>query len=228
VGIVAEGITKSFGVPPVSVLKDITLSIESGDFVSLTGRSGSGKSTLLYILSSLDDPTVGTVRIDDQYYDRMKHKDLHHFRNVKMGFVFQFHYLLPELSAAENVLMPARKLNLHQDKKAYASELLDRFGLKDRFHHLPRQLSGGEQQRVAIARALIMNPSYLFADEPTGNLDSVNGDIVMNIFREINAQEKTTIVYVTHDRGYAELARQTLQLVDGQLMPPPSSGKEIR
>lgn len=216
-GIIAQYITKTFGDPPVKVLSGVSLNINNGDLVSLTGRSGSGKSTLLYILSSLDDPTAGSVMIDELSYGKMHRKELHQFRNEKMGFVFQFHYLLPELNALENILMPTRKLKLQNEKRSYAYELLERFGLKDRHHHLPRQLSGGEQQRVAIARALIMSPAYLFADEPTGNLDSINGDIVMQIFKEINTADKTTIIYVTHDRGYAEMARSTYRLVDGVL-----------
>jgi putative ABC transport system ATP-binding protein/lipoprotein-releasing system ATP-binding protein len=134
-----------------------------------------------------------------------------------MGFVFQFHYLLPELDALENVLMPAVKRGLEDDYEPYATELLREFGLGERLHHRPSQLSGGEQQRVAIARALVMKPRYIFADEPTGNLDSVNGEIVMKILRRFNSEFGTSVVFVTHDEGYASMASRRIHLVDGEV-----------
>jgi putative ABC transport system ATP-binding protein/lipoprotein-releasing system ATP-binding protein len=208
-------VKKTFGTPPTNVLKGISLDIKDGEFVALTGKSGSGKSTLLYIVSTLDNPSSGEVEISDEKVTQMSQKRLHEFRNEKMGFVFQFHYLLPELNALENVLMPARKTKKQIEKREHAEYLLKEFGLEKKHDRLPRQLSGGEQQRVAIARALIMQPQYLFADEPTGNLDSVNGEKVMNIFKTINQDMKTTVIMVTHDPDFAQLASRQIFLVDG-------------
>lgn len=212
-----KSIQKSFGTPPTHVLQDISFDIEAGEFVSLIGRSGSGKSTLLYIMSSLDTPTSGKVMIDTINIHQMKSAELHHFRNQKMGFVFQFHYLLPELTALENVLMPARKTKQHHSRQAYAIHLLEEFGLGKKTNRLPRELSGGEQQRVAIARSLVMEPRYLFTDEPTGNLDSINGEKVMEIFKKMNQEKKTTIILVTHDPDFAEMATRKIYLADGRL-----------
>lgn len=216
-GIVAEKVGKVVGEPPTRILTDISFSIDDGEFVSLTGRSGSGKSTLLYILSSLDNPTEGRVLISGLELGRMPSEELYRFRNEQMGFVFQFHYLLAELTTLENVLMPARKYGREKERRAYAEGLLSQFGLKDKMERLPRQLSGGEQQRVAIARALVMEPRYLFADEPTGSLDTLNGDIVMRIIRESNEEKKTTVVLVTHDPDFASQAQRQIYLVDGKL-----------
>lgn len=216
-GIVADHVGKVVGDPPTRVLTDVSFSIDDGEFVSLTGRSGSGKSTLLYVLSSLDNPTEGKVILSGNDIGQMPSEELYRFRNEQMGFVFQFHYLLAELNALENVLMPARKYAREKEKRAYAEDLLDQFGLKEKMKRLPRQLSGGEQQRVAIARALVMQPRYLFADEPTGSLDTLNGDIVMKIIRESNEQRKTTVVLVTHDPDFAAQAQRQILLVDGKL-----------
>lgn len=215
--ILISNIKKSFGAPPVLVLKGISAEINEGEMVSITGRSGSGKSTLLYIMSSLDRPTTGDVLVNGISLFKILSKELHEFRNQKMGFVFQFHHLLPELSALENILMPSLKLKSGPDKKPFAMELLKEFGLESKTNSLPSQLSGGEQQRVAIARAVVMKPAYLFADEPTGNLDSVNGELVMNLFKRINNEYGTTIVYVTHDKEFASLASRQIHLVDGQI-----------
>lgn len=198
------------------VLENINLSIQEGEFVSLCGKSGSGKSTLLYILSSLDTASSGEVIMDGQKLSKITPQQLHILRNEKIGFVFQFHYLLPELSALENVLMPTFKKKI--DKKKDAIDLLTQVGLKDKLNRLPKQLSGGEQQRVAIARALIMNPQYLFADEPTGNLDSNNGEKIMAILKEMNQEKKTTIVMVTHDPDFAEMANRKITLSDGKII----------
>lgn len=210
-----QGIKKLFGSPAVEVLKGISFKIDDGKFVSLTGKSGSGKSTLLYIMSSLDAPTEGQVKIDGQDVYKLTQKDLHQFRNRKMGFVFQFHYLLPEISCLENVLMPTMKTGESAAYEKPAKDLLALFGLKDKFDRLPRQLSGGEQQRVAIARALIMRPKYLFADEPTGNLDSVNGELVMKILKSANSSFGATVVMVTHDPDFAAQATSQVYLTDG-------------
>lgn len=213
-----QNVTKSFGDPVVEILKNVSFKIQDGEFAALTGRSGSGKSTLLYILSSLDHATEGDVLFEHKSVKKMSPEELHHFRNQKMGFVFQFHYLLPELSSLENVLMPTRKLGLHVQKRNEAIDLLRSFGLEKKLENYPRQLSGGEQQRVAIARALIMNPQYLFADEPTGNLDSINGELVMTLLKKINIDRKTTIIMVTHDPDFANLASRQIFLVDGRLV----------
>lgn len=213
-----KNVTKTFGTPPTQVLWDVSLEIKDGEFISLTGRSGSGKSTLLYILSSLDSPSSGSVAIAGKDITSMTEEELHEFRNLNMGFVFQFHYLLPELTALENVLMPAMKRKKQNEKRDYALSLLGEFGLKEKANRLPRQLSGGEQQRVAIARALVMEPRYLFADEPTGNLDSVNGEVVMKILKKASAEKGTGIVMVTHDPDFAALADRKIQLADGRIL----------
>jgi len=213
--IVMKEITKSFGDPPTRVLKGISGEIKNGEMLSITGRSGSGKSTLLYIISSLDRPTSGEVIIDGVPLSSLTKKELHLFRNIKMGFVFQFHHLLPELTAMENVLMPTLKVQKDPKYGKFAMELLTEFGIGDKANRFPSQMSGGEQQRVAIARALIMNPKIIFADEPTGNLDSVSGNLVMNLFKKINKIHGTTIIYVTHDEIFSEMAPRKITLVDG-------------
>lgn len=210
-------LSKSFGKPPTKVLHDIDFEICNGDFVSISGRSGSGKTTLLYILSTLDNPSDGRVEIDGKNPAQMSLEELHTFRNQNLGFIFQFHYLLPELTAVENILIPARKQDLHVKKQPYAYELLNQFGLTDKANRLPSQLSGGEQQRVAIARALIMNPKYIFADEPTGNLDTANGDRVMELLHGVNQTLGTTVVLVTHEPEFASQAKRQIFLKDGRL-----------
>lgn len=217
--IIGKNITKTFNssMAPVKVLKGIDIAIEPGEFVSIVGKSGSGKSTLLYILSTLDQPTEGELYYDDVNPFTLDEDSLHMLRNQKIGFVFQFHHLLPELTALENVLLPARKVKQEIQKNEEAMALLDSFGLADKAHRLPRHLSGGEQQRCALARALIMRPSVLFADEPTGNLDSQNGEIVMNLFEKINREQKMSIVMVTHDPDFSKRAHREVILVDGRL-----------
>ncbi len=214
----ARNIHKSFGMPAQEVLKGIDLHIDEGEFVSINGRSGSGKSTLLYILSSLDPASAGELELDGKNIHAMNDEQLHRFRNEKMGFVFQFHYLLPELTAIENVLMPTRKTKSENARRTRAFDLMNEFGLSDKLKRLPGELSGGEQQRVAIARALIMEPRYIFADEPTGNLDSVNGDVVMKIFKRISREQKTTVIMVTHDPDYAALADRSVHIADGRVV----------
>lgn len=216
--IIMNQIVKSFGQPPTMILKGISGEIQNGEMLAITGRSGSGKSTLLYIISSLDQATSGDVLVDGASLAQMNKTELHHFRNQKMGFVFQFHYLLPELSALENILMPAMKQNEEIKRKSFALELLKEFGLNQKINHLPGQLSGGEQQRVAIARALIMQPQIIFADEPTGNLDSTNGRLVIDLFKRINQEFGTTIIFVTHDQIFAQMASRQIHLVDGQVV----------
>jgi putative ABC transport system ATP-binding protein/lipoprotein-releasing system ATP-binding protein len=216
-GIEADRIFKSFGEPPQVVLQDVSLNIKEGNFVALTGKSGSGKSTLLYIVSGLDNPTSGDVKLSGKSLLQMDSKELHALRNLSIGFVFQFHYLLPELTGLENITMPARKTGTHKQVEDYALHLMESFGVshcKDKF---PSQMSGGEGQRVAIARALVQKPKFLFADEPTGNLDTTNGDKVMEIFRRINKEDSTTILFVTHDPDYAAIAEQRIHMIDGKI-----------
>ncbi len=208
-------VKKSFGTPPSDVLKGISLSIEDGDLVSIIGRSGSGKSTLLYIMSSLDNASSGSILYDGEDLTKMTQKEIHELRNKKIGFVFQFHYLLQELSVLDNVLMPARKHQLHKSMEDQARALIKEVDLAGKEHRMPSQLSGGEQQRVAIARSLLMSPKYLFADEPTGNLDTVNGDRIMALFQKINSEKKTTVIYVTHDNEYANRAHRKVEIMDG-------------
>jgi len=211
-----ENVCKSFGTPPTPVLQNISFTIQNGEFVALLGKSGSGKSTLMYIMSTLDTPSSGTIKFNGINIQDLSNKALHHFRNVHIGFVFQFHYLLPELSILENVLMPARKSNQQDIRRQSAISLLEEVGLGDKLKRLPGQLSGGEQQRVAIARALIMEPSYVFADEPTGNLDTANGDVVMQLLKRINKEKGATIIMVTHDPDFAALTERQILLVDGK------------
>ncbi|MFN8847633.1 MAG: ABC transporter ATP-binding protein [Bdellovibrionales bacterium] len=212
-----QHLSKSFGTPPTHVLHDISFEIEDKAFVSISGRSGSGKTTLLYILSTLDNPSSGTVEIDGLNPSQLNVEELHQFRNQNLGFIFQFHYLLPELSALENILMPARKTKAHLKKKNEALDLLKQFDLLNKADRLPSQLSGGEQQRVAIARALIMNPRYLFADEPTGNLDTHNAELVIKLLQEVNQKLGTTVVLVTHEPDFAKMASTQIFLKDGHL-----------
>ncbi|EKR74858.1 ABC transporter ATP-binding protein [Leptospira noguchii] len=215
-GISVSDLRKTFG--NSEIIKGVTLDIEDGDYVSLTGKSGSGKSTLLYMISSLDPPTSGTIEIDGKNIYRMNEEEIHEFRNKRMGFIFQFHYLLPEFTAIENVLMPARKAGLLKEYQSYAEHLLEEFDLKDRMNYRINRLSGGQAQRVAIARALVMNPKYIFADEPTGALDSTNTKVVMNILEKVNLEIKTTILVVTHDPDFASKTKRQIHLVDGRVV----------
>lgn len=212
-----QNLVKEFGDPPIRIIHGLNFVIADGEFLSISGRSGSGKSTLLYMLSTLDTPSAGSIVIDGQNPAEMSVETLHDFRAHHIGFVFQFHYLLPELTALENVLMPARNHGLHIEKHDRAVQLLEEFDIADKAHHLPSQMSGGQQQRVAIARALIMEPKYIFADEPTGNLDSVNGNIVMKILKQINEERGATVVIVTHEPEYARMAQREIVLKDGYI-----------
>ncbi len=216
--LIAKNLYKRLGDPPQDILKDINLQVSDGEFLALTGRSGSGKSTLLYILSSLDKASSGSMLIDNSNLNQISDEELHHFRNQSMGFIFQFHYLLPELTALENVLMPTYKFNFQEEKRKRADELLELVGLSHRRHHLPHHLSGGEQQRVAVARALVMNPKYLFADEPTGALDTNNAEAIMQLLGKINREQNTTIVMVTHDPDFAAMAQRQVVLSDGRII----------
>jgi putative ABC transport system ATP-binding protein/lipoprotein-releasing system ATP-binding protein len=212
-----SNIVKSFGEPPLTILKGISFTVAKGEFLSITGRSGSGKSTLLYSISGLDKINSGTVRFLGNDIHSMSEKEIHIFRNRKLGFVFQFHYLLPEISALDNILMPARKIKEEKKKFKMAIELMKSFNIYHCKDKLPSQMSGGEMQRTAMARALIMEPEILFADEPTGNLDTENGEKVMDILLKINKEMNTTVVMVTHEPDFASMASRQIHLVDGQI-----------
>jgi lipoprotein-releasing system ATP-binding protein len=216
-GIQGHQLIKEFGIPPTRILHHVEVNIKDGEFVSISGKSGSGKSSLLYILSTLDNPTQGEVLVDGANIAKLSSRDLHDFRNRQVGFIFQFHYLLPELTALENVLLGPRNLKRHEELKNRAMSLLEELEISEQANKFPAQMSGGQQQRVAIARALILQPRYLFADEPTGNLDTANAERVMNILTQFNQKMKTTIVLVTHDPDYSRLAHREILLVDGHL-----------
>jgi ABC-type antimicrobial peptide transport system, ATPase component len=204
-----SGIKKTVG--SEQILKGIDLEIYEGEFVSIIGASGSGKSSLLYILGLLDKPTEGEVFFEGEKIDYSNDKRLSYLRNSKIGFVFQFHYLVQELSLLDNVILPAIKKGVPiKEARERAMVLLERLGLKGKENRKPYEISGGEMQRTAIARALINQPKVLLADEPTGNLDSTNTQKVMDIFKEIN-KSQTTIVMVTHE---IDLARQTKRIVE--------------
>ncbi len=199
------------------ILKDITLEIKKGEFVSIVGVSGSGKSSLLYIMGFLDKPSTGEVFFEGKKINYRNEEELSTIRNLKMGFIFQFHYLLPEFSALENVMAPMLKKGIPIPEAIVKSrKILKKVGLEGKEHRKPYQLSGGEQQRVAVARALANDPSVILADEPTGNLDSRNTEEVMNIFESIN-REGRTIIMVTHELYLAKRARRILRMKDGRV-----------
>ncbi len=204
------------GKVPTRALKDINFSMEKGEFVALMGRSGSGKSTLLHQLGLLDLPTKGEVIMDGKNLLSLSEDQKSEFRLEKLGYVFQSYALLPELTALESVYLPLMLSNV--DKKGYikkASEMLDMVGLGDRLHHLPKEMSGGEQQRVAIARALVNNPMILFADEPTANLDSESSKIVLELFKKLNKEIGQTIIMVTHEPDDKKYVDRVILLKDG-------------
>lgn len=216
--LIASDIQKSFG--SLSVLRDLNLTVEQGEIISIVGRSGAGKTTLLQILGTLEKPDKGTLSIDGISPFALSSNELAKFRNEKLGFIFQFHQLLPEFTALENAAIPAY-INGGQSKKEVdkrAMELLDYLGLSDRAQHKPSQLSGGEQQRVAVARALINHPSIIFADEPSGNLDSGNATELHNLFGKLRSDFNQTFIIVTHNPELAALADRSLTMTDGQLI----------
>jgi len=204
---------------PTKVLFDIDLEFEESSFNSIIGQSGSGKSTLLNIVGSLDRPTSGEILFKGESLNTLSKNELAEYRNRTLGFIFQFHYLLPEFTALENVLMPYRisKKPITDEVTERANELLDIVGLEKFKHKLATNLSGGQQQRVAIARSLINNPSIVLADEPTGNLDSDSTENVYELLREINAKFKTTFIIITHDRNIAEKTDRVIEIKDGKI-----------
>lgn len=211
-----EGITKSFG--SLQVLKGIDLGINKGEIVSIVGPSGAGKTTLLQIMGTLDEPDGGVVQIDGTVVSRMKEKELSAFRNKNIGFVFQFHQLLPEFTALENVMIPALIAGV-SSKEAHerAMKILDFMGLVDRASHKPNELSGGEKQRVAVARALINDPAVILADEPSGSLDTHNKEDLHQLFFDLRDRLGQTFVIVTHDEGLAKITDRTVHMVDGMI-----------
>ena len=211
-----EGITKSFG--SLQVLKGIDLEINKGEIVSIVGPSGAGKTTLLQIMGTLDEPDAGTVQIDGTVVSRMKEKELSAFRNKNIGFVFQFHQLLPEFTALENVMIPALIAGVSsKEANDGATKILDFMGLVDRASHKPNELSGGEKQRVAVARALINDPAVILADEPSGSLDTHNKEDLHQLFFDLRDRLGQTFVIVTHDEGLAKITDRTVHMVDGMI-----------
>ncbi len=215
-----DDLHKSFimGGQTLHVLKGITLTIERGEFIAVVGASGAGKSTLLHILGLLDRPTQGTVRFDGEDLFQLSEQSQAEFRNKRIGFVFQFHHLLPEFTALENACMPAliqrRPLG---EVEAEATAILKEVGLDQRLHHKPGELSGGEQQRVAVARALLQQPHLVLADEPTGNLDTQTGDTLFALMRNLNKSRGTTFVIVTHNDKLSAQADRIIRMQDGLL-----------
>lgn len=214
--ITLQNITKSFGT--LQVLKGIDLHIDKSEVVSIVGPSGAGKTTLLQIMGTLDTPDTGSIRINDIDVTRLKDKELARFRNQQLGFVFQFHQLLPEFTALENVCIPALIAGKSKKQAAErAKELLDFLNLSDRAQHKPAELSGGEKQRVAVARALINNPSIILADEPSGSLDSKHKTELHQLFFDLRDQFGQTFVIVTHDETLSQLTDRTIHIKDGMI-----------
>jgi len=224
-----ENLTKTIdnGSTRVEILRGLTFAIPRGEFVAIMGASGSGKSTLLGLMAGLDTATSGRIILDGIDITNLVEDKLARVRGTKIGFVFQAYQLVPTLTAEENVLLPAELTGAGGDIEHRARELLERVGLGNRGHHYPVQLSGGEQQRVAVARAFITRPPILMADEPTGNLDSVNGAHILELLLELNRQEKTTLVLVTHDRQIAGQADRIMALRDGSIVSDRRSARAV-
>lgn len=218
----AKNIRKSYG--NLQVLRDIDLTINQGEIVSIVGASGAGKTTLLHILGTLDKADAGEVLLDGVNYSSLKDKELARFRNEKISFIFQFHNLMPEFTALENVCIPAwiqqtrSKGKAKEEVEKRATELLTLLGLGERVKHFPSELSGGEQQRVAVARALINSPSVVFADEPSGNLDSKNAEELHHLFFELRKKFNQTFVIITHNEHLADMSDRKLVMQDGMIL----------
>lgn len=214
------GVSKSFqiGAEVLQILKNINLEIRAQEMISIVGASGAGKSTLLHLLGALDRPSAGSIYYDDVDIFQLPNGELASFRNAQIGFVFQFHHLLPEFTALENVMMP---LLIGRASKsvatAKAQQALQSVGLQTRLRHKPGELSGGEQQRVAIARAIVNDPTVVFADEPTGNLDMKTGDTISEVLHRLNREQGMTIVLVTHNEKLAQTADKIIHLTDGEI-----------
>src|SRR6267154_2329263 len=216
----ARAVTKSYamGRRTLEVLRGVSLEVARGEFLALRGASGAGKSTLLHLFGGLDSPNAGEIIFDGQNLVAFSEGDLTHFRNRRVGFIFQAYHLLPELDALENVCLPGRMARIScATVEARGRELLARVGLKDRLDHKPSELSGGEQQRVAIARALINEPELVLADEPTGNLDSHTGGEIIELLKSLRVEKNTTLVIATHDAKVAANAERVIELVDGRI-----------
>lgn len=212
-----QNITKKYG--DLSILKGITFTVDKGEIVSIVGSSGAGKTTLLQILGTLDQPSSGSFTIDGINPFLLNQKELARFRNKSIGFVFQFHQLLPEFNALENVMIPSLIQGLtKKDAKEKASYLLQQVGLSDRFSHRPNELSGGEQQRIAVCRALVNSPKVVFADEPSGNLDSRNAEELHELFFKLRTEFNQSFIIVTHNNRLAEQADRTITLQDGLIV----------
>jgi len=218
--LVARGITKVYKGPheDLVVLKDLDLTVNFGEFVGITGPSGSGKTTLLNILGTLDTPSSGEAQLGQMVYSKMSDRELSDFRSKEIGFIFQFHHLLPDLTALENVMLPG--FLTKRPRKEIASRafaLLEAVGIAERASHLPKELSGGESQRVAVARALVNGPSVVLADEPTGNLDKASGLKLMELLSSLNRIQSLTIVMVTHNEAFIPFFTRSFRLEDGGL-----------
>ncbi|ATV32615.1 lipoprotein-releasing system ATP-binding protein LolD [Prevotella intermedia] len=221
-----KGVTKSFG--SLQVLKGIDLRIEKGEIVSIVGPSGAGKTTLLQILGTLDKPDSGSVVVDGIEISTLSTNKLSEFRNTHLGFVFQFHQLLPEFTAIENIMIPAYIAGMKpKEARSRAEELLEFMGLSDRATHKPNELSGGEKQRVAVARALMNNPAVILADEPSGSLDSKNKEELHKLFFELRDKFGQTFVIVTHDETLATLTDRTIHLKDGRIVGEGSEASAV-
>lgn len=216
----ARNLTRTLkGEIEVTLVKEASLTVQAGEFTAITGPSGSGKSSLLYLLGLLDIPTTGSIFVDGVETTKLSEDKLAAFRLEKLGFIFQFHFLLPEFSALENVMMPMRRLGKRSiaQQKERAMKLLESVGLQDQAHKLPKQMSGGQNQRTAIARALANDPMLVMADEPTGSLDSHSSSTVQQILRDIAHAEGRAVVAVTHDESFADVADKRIHIVDGRI-----------
>jgi lipoprotein-releasing system ATP-binding protein len=213
----ATAVRKSYGSLPI--LKGVDFEVDQGEIVSIIGASGAGKSTLLHILGTLDKPDSGTVELNGTKINKLSGELVSVFRNKNIGFVFQFHHLLPEFTALENICIPAFIAKIQKkDAEKKAMELLDMLGLKERAQHKPNELSGGEQQRIAVARALINRPTVVLADEPSGNLDSMNADALHQFFITLRENFKQTFIIVTHNEGLAKISDRVVTMKDGLII----------
>lgn len=215
--VIAKNLHKSYN--KLEVLKNVDIQIDKGEFVTIIGKSGAGKSTLLHLIGTLDKPTSGEISLFGKQVHTMKDRELSEFRSKNIGFVFQFHHLLPEFTALENVMLPAFILKTSKSvAEKRAKELLDYLGLKDRIQHKPNELSGGEQQRVAVARSLMNEPQIIMADEPSGNLDTQTSKDLHELFLKLNKEMNQTFVIVTHHQELAKMASRVIEMKDGKII----------